>query len=113
MRPPEREYRILDKDLGRITNAEHAALALARPRLRLGLALLFMAVVAEIGATMLAGQPALGIVAASIAVARAKALCLRLGRDQADDIADSITALADCWESPEAQDRIRAFLGQR
>lgn len=47
------------------------------------------------------------------AVARAKALCLRLGRDQADDIAASITALADCWESPEAQDRIRAFLGQR
>ena len=47
------------------------------------------------------------------AVAQAKALCLRLGRDQADDIAASITALADCWESPEAQDRIRAFLGQR
>ncbi|WP_223252351.1 hypothetical protein [Paracoccus mutanolyticus] len=78
MRPPEREYRILDKDLGRITNADHAALALARPRLRLGLALLFMAVVAEIGATMLAGQPALGIVAASIAVATS--LALSIGR---------------------------------
>lgn len=45
------------------------------------------------------------------AVARAKALCLGLGGDQAADIAASITALADCWESPEAQDRIRAFLG--
>ena len=45
------------------------------------------------------------------AVARAKALCLRLGRDEAGDIEASITALADCWESDEAQDRIRAFLG--
>lgn len=86
MRPPEREYRILDKDLGRITNAEHAALALARPRLRLGLALLFMAVVAEIGATMLAGQPALGIVAASIAVATY--LALSIG---ANDVANSLS----------------------
>lgn len=45
------------------------------------------------------------------AVGAAKALCLSLGRSEEDDIAASITALADCWESDEAQDRIRAFLG--
>lgn len=45
------------------------------------------------------------------AVAAAKALCLRLGADQATDTATSIAALADCWESDEAQARIRAFLG--
>ena len=43
------------------------------------------------------------------AVAAAKALCLHLGRD--NDIAMSIEALADRWESDEAQERIRAFLG--
>lgn len=45
------------------------------------------------------------------AVAAAKALCLGLGADQAGDIRRSIEALADRWESDEAQERIRAFLG--
>lgn len=46
------------------------------------------------------------------AVAAAKALCLGLGSGaEAADIATSIAALADCWESDEAQQRIRAFLG--
>lgn len=45
------------------------------------------------------------------AVAAAKALCLRLGADEGADIRASIAALADCWESDEARDRIRAFLG--
>lgn len=45
------------------------------------------------------------------AVAAAKALCLGLGGDQAADIRTSIAALADRWESDEAQERIRAFLG--
>ncbi|MFO1105980.1 MAG: enoyl-CoA hydratase-related protein [Amaricoccus sp.] len=44
------------------------------------------------------------------AVAAAKALCLGLGGDETADIATSITALADRWESDEAQARIRAFL---
>ena len=48
--------------------------------------------------------------AAPGAVAAAKALCLGLGADQAADIARSIAALADRWESDEAQGRIRAFL---
>lgn len=45
------------------------------------------------------------------AVAAAKALCLRLGADEAADIKTSIAALADRWESDEARERIRAFLG--
>ncbi|MFP4536926.1 MAG: enoyl-CoA hydratase-related protein [Dichotomicrobium sp.] len=45
------------------------------------------------------------------AVAAAKALCLSLGGDEEADIRASIAALADCWESEEAQARIRAFLG--
>lgn len=45
------------------------------------------------------------------AVAAAKSLCLALGRDEAGDVDRSIAALADCWESDEAQERIRAFLG--
>lgn len=46
------------------------------------------------------------------AVAAAKALCLGLGGDEATDIKTSIAALADRWESVEAQQRIRAFLGR-
>lgn len=46
------------------------------------------------------------------AVAAAKALCQRLGRGAEDEIATSIAGLADCWESDEAQARIRAFLGE-
>lgn len=45
------------------------------------------------------------------AVAAAKALCRRLGRGDGDEIAASIAALADRWESDEAQQRIGAFLG--
>ena len=45
------------------------------------------------------------------AVAAAKALCLTLGDDEVADIRTSIAALADRWESDEAQERIRAFLG--
>jgi len=45
------------------------------------------------------------------AVAAAKAQCLSLGDHEDADIRKSVTALADCWESEEAQARIRAFLG--
>lgn len=65
----KREFRILDKDLGRVTNAEYAALASARPLVRIGIAIVFVAAVAEYAAAALAGQPALGIMAAAVAVA--------------------------------------------
>jgi methylglutaconyl-CoA hydratase len=49
--------------------------------------------------------------AAPGAVAAAKALCMGLGGDEEAGIRTSIAALADRWESDEAQERIRAFLG--
>ena len=50
------------------------------------------------------------LAAAPGAVAAAKALCLSLGDGGAADIPRSIAALADRWESEEAQERIGAFL---
>lgn len=70
-----RDFRILDKDLGRVSRAEHAALASARPVLRTGLALGFVAL-AALSATAMAGQPTLGIMAAAIAVAAYLALTI-------------------------------------
>lgn len=46
------------------------------------------------------------------AVSAAKALCLALGDDGRASIDRSIAALADRWESEEAQDRIGAFLAR-
>ena len=45
------------------------------------------------------------------AVAAAKALCAALGNGAPGEIAASIEALADRWESDEARERIAAFLG--
>lgn len=85
MAGPDRDYRILDKDLGRMSNAEQAALSLARPRVRIGLALVFIAAMAEIAATAIAGQPALGTVAAAVAIA--VYLALSIG---ANDVANAL-----------------------
>jgi methylglutaconyl-CoA hydratase len=46
------------------------------------------------------------------AVAASKALCRGLGHGAEGEVATSIAVLADRWESDEAQERIRAFLGQ-
>ncbi|MDT1060565.1 anion permease [Paracoccus sp. CPCC 101403] len=81
----DRDYRILDKDLGRVTNAERAALASARPMVRIGIAVVFVAAVAEFAAAATAGQPMLGIMAASVAVATY--LALSIG---ANDVANAL-----------------------
>ncbi|MFT4014179.1 MAG: inorganic phosphate transporter [Paracoccus sp. (in: a-proteobacteria)] len=81
-----REYRVLDKDLERLNNAEYAALAQARPRVRLGIALVFVATAAEIAATLIAGQPALGIVAGAVAIAVYMALSIG-----ANDVANALS----------------------
>jgi len=81
----EREYHILDKDLGRMTNAERAAMAAARPRVRIGIAVVFVAAVAEFVAAAVAGQPALGIMAAAVAIAIY--LALSIG---ANDVANAL-----------------------
>ena len=63
------DFRILDKDLGRITNVERAMAQSARPLLRLGLALGFIGTVALIALQVFADQPALGMLVAGFAVA--------------------------------------------
>ncbi|SMO38520.1 inorganic phosphate transporter [Paracoccus laeviglucosivorans] len=80
------QYRILDKDLGRLSNAEHARVVSGQPVLRLGIALVFMAVMAIFASATVAGQPATGLMAASIAVALY--LALSIG---ANDVANSLS----------------------
>lgn len=85
MAQEDREYRVLDRDLGRVTSAEHAASQSIRPVHRLGLAVVFVAVIAEIAAFGIAGQPVIGIMAASVGVAIY--LALSIG---ANDVANAL-----------------------
>lgn len=80
-----REYRLLDKDLSRITNAEYAIMQSARPLLRLGIALIFVAAAAMAATGHFTGQPGIGIMTASMAVAAW--LALSIG---ANDVANSL-----------------------
>lgn len=81
-----RKYRILDKDLGRVTNAEHASLASGRHLMRIGLALTLMAAAALFSATVFAGQPMVGVMAATLAVSAY--LGLSIG---ANDVSNSLS----------------------
>lgn len=81
-----REYRTLDKDLRRLDNSERAMLQSGRPVFRLGLALIFVALAAYGATAIFAGQPALGIVAAAMAVAAW--LALSIG---ANDVSNSLS----------------------
>ena len=80
-----REFRTLDKDLRRVTNAERAALQSARGVLRLGIALAFVIAAALTATGFFTGQPTFGIVAAGMAVAAY--LALSIG---ANDVANSL-----------------------
>ncbi|WP_323009096.1 inorganic phosphate transporter [Paracoccus sp. (in: a-proteobacteria)] len=91
MRRNHREFRTLDKDLSRITNTERAVLHSARPVLRLGLALIFIAAASYIGTGFFAGQPGLGILAASMAVAAYLALSIG-GNDVANALGPAVGA---------------------
>lgn len=79
-------FRILDKDLGRVTNAERASLASAQPLLRLGVALILIVAVAALSAATFAGQPMMGVMAASLAIA--VYLGLSIG---ANDVSNSLS----------------------
>jgi PiT family inorganic phosphate transporter len=81
-----REYRTLDKDLRRVTNIERAMLQSGRPVFRVGIALIFMALAACAATAIFVGQPALGIVAAAMAVAAW--LALSIG---ANDVSNSLS----------------------
>jgi PiT family inorganic phosphate transporter len=80
-----REFRTLDKDLSRVTNAERAVMQSTRPLLRLGIALLFVTAAALTATGFFAGQPAIAIVAAGMAVAAY--LALSIG---ANDVSNSL-----------------------
>lgn len=86
MPPDNREYRILDKDLGRVSNAEHARSLSAQLTLRIGIALIVIVAVAEFFTTVVAGQPAFGITATAIAIAIY--LAFSIG---ANDVANSLS----------------------
>lgn len=81
-----RDYRTLDKDLRRVSNTERAVMQSGRPVFRLGLALIFMAAAAYAATAVFAGQPALGTVAAAMAVAAW--LALSIG---ANDVSNSLS----------------------
>ena len=80
-----REFRTLDKDLSRVTNAERAAMQSTRSLLRLGIALLFVTAATLTATGFFAGQPAIAIVAAGMAVAAY--LALSIG---ANDVSNSL-----------------------
>ncbi|RDW11822.1 inorganic phosphate transporter, partial [Paracoccus thiocyanatus] len=91
MRREPREYRTLDKDLRRVTHAERAVLHSARPLWRIGLALIFIAAASYVGTSFFAGQPALGILAAGMAVAAYLALSIG-GNDVANALGPAVGA---------------------
>lgn len=70
------DYRILDKDLGRISNGERAMAQSGRPVLRLGLALLFIGAIAVLGAQLFHDRTEIAMLVAGFAVAAYLALSL-------------------------------------
>lgn len=70
------EFRILDKDLDRISNAEMAQMQAARPMLAIGAALIFVAAVVLLAIGLYGGRPDLAMIAATMAVAAYLALSI-------------------------------------
>ncbi|WP_199262371.1 inorganic phosphate transporter [Paracoccus binzhouensis] len=91
MRREPREYRTLDEDLSRVTHTERAVLHSARPLMRLGLGLIFIAATAYVGTGFFAGQPALGILAAGMAMAAYVAMSIG-GNDVANALGPAVAA---------------------
>jgi PiT family inorganic phosphate transporter len=73
---PGTDFRILDKDLDRISNAEIAQLQAARPVLAIGAALIFIAAVVLLTLGAYGGRPDLAMIAAAMAVAAYLALSI-------------------------------------
>ncbi|TRW98661.1 inorganic phosphate transporter [Paracoccus sp. M683] len=85
MARPGTEFRILDKDLDRISNAEMAQMQAARPMLAIGAALIFVAAVTLLAIGVYGGRPDLALIAATMAVAAY--LALSIG---SNDVANSL-----------------------
>lgn len=79
------EYRILDKDLSRLSNAEVAQVQAARPVLAVGAALIFVAAAALLALGVYGRHPDLAMIAATMAVAAY--LALSIG---SNDVANSL-----------------------
>lgn len=79
------DFRILDKDLGRLTHAEAARFHAARPVLGLGAAALFVVAVTLVALGVFAGQPGLATIGAGMVVA--SYLALSIG---ANDVANAL-----------------------
>lgn len=79
------EYRILDKDLDRLSNAGFAQHQAARPVLAIGAALIFVAAATLLGIGVYGGRPDLAMIAATIAVAAY--LAMSIG---SNDVANSL-----------------------
>ncbi len=86
-----REYRILDKDLGRFSHAERASSHAARPLLRVGIAAVFVAAVVLVALGVYAGQPGLATIAAATAIAAYLAISIG-GNDVANSLAPAVGA---------------------
>ncbi|WP_347267421.1 inorganic phosphate transporter [Paracoccus sp. (in: a-proteobacteria)] len=91
MTGPPREYRTLDKDLGRVSHAGRAALQSSRPLFRLGLALIFVAAAALAATGLFAGEPAIAGLAAGMAIAAYLALSIG-GNDVANSLGPAVAA---------------------
>lgn len=85
MANPNNDFRILDKDLSRVSNAESASVQLGQSMIRLGLAMLFIALAALISFGAFGGHPGLGIIVAGVAVSAY--LALSIG---ANDVSNSL-----------------------
>ncbi|MFB9221482.1 inorganic phosphate transporter [Paracoccus cavernae] len=79
------DFRILDKDLSRVSNAESASVQLGQSMIRLGIAVLFIALAALISFGAFGGHPGLGIIVAGVAVSAY--LALSIG---ANDVSNSL-----------------------
>ena len=91
MSRPLRDYPILDKDLGRISNAEHASVQSLRPVIRFGIALILVALVALAAIGGLGHHPSVGLIVAGLAVGTYLALSIG-GNDVANSLGPAVGA---------------------
>ncbi|MDF3607212.1 inorganic phosphate transporter [Paracoccus sp. DMF-8] len=88
---PLREFRILDKDLERLTNAETASARFFRPQLRLAIAIVLIALGGLLAFGALGGETDAGMLAAGLAVATYMALSMG-GNDAANSLGPAVGA---------------------
>lgn len=88
---PLREFRILDKDLERLTNAETASARFFRPHVRLAMAIVLIALGGLLALGTMGGGADIGMLAAGLAVATYMALSMG-GNDAANSLGPAVGA---------------------